>query len=80
MQEHPIVFTQCTTYNGVTGNSSSLLFEISDFSARDYQGTSETDYVAKLQCSMAAAGCDRIRIEDEYLQDISVDPVVDATR
>lgn len=43
-----ILFTQCNTYNSVTGNCNSSPF-ISDFSAPNYPGTSKTKYAAKLQ-------------------------------
>ncbi|KAJ5439353.1 polygalacturonase, partial [Penicillium daleae] len=45
----PILFSQCTTYNGVTGNCSSSLFKISDFSATHYRGTSELHRQAPVQ-------------------------------
>ncbi|KAL4884225.1 exopolygalacturonase B [Aspergillus karnatakaensis] len=80
IRETPIFFTQCITYNGVTGNCSSSPFKISDFTATNYRGTSQSSYIGRLQCSRAAGGCDGIRIEDIELLNTAVEPPIQASR
>ncbi|KAL3454966.1 hypothetical protein BJX64DRAFT_295513 [Aspergillus heterothallicus] len=50
----PFRFTQCITYNGVSGNCSSSTFEISDFTATKYRGTSKSSYATSATSSVVA--------------------------
>ncbi|KAH7131040.1 polygalacturonase [Dactylonectria macrodidyma] len=75
----PIYVMQCITYNGVTGNCSTSLLDISDISFTNFRGTLEGKRVAYLQCSRSHGGCDNVRIENMDLTNVSVDPPVAAT-
>jgi galacturan 1,4-alpha-galacturonidase len=56
-------FSQCTSFSRQKGDCDTSKFKISDFTFSNVKGTSNTDYVANLQCS-AAAPCEKIRIEN----------------
>lgn len=56
-------FSQCTYFSRQKGDCDTSKFQIRDFSFSDSRGTSNTDYVANLQCS-AAAPCENISIKN----------------
>lgn len=54
--------TQCTSYNGQTGDCDTSTFQISNITWSNITGTVANDLLASLQCS-AAAPCPDITIE-----------------
>jgi galacturan 1,4-alpha-galacturonidase len=60
--------TQCTNYEGATGDCDTSKFNIHDVVVRNWTGTTNQDVVANLQCS-AASPCPRITIEGINLLD-----------
>ena len=56
------LITQCTSYNGQTGDCDTSTFQISNVTWANITGTVSNDVLANLQCS-AAAPCTDIVIE-----------------
>ncbi|PQE07637.1 Alpha-L-rhamnosidase rgxB protein [Rutstroemia sp. NJR-2017a BBW] len=55
--------TQCTSYNGASGGCDTSLFNLRDYTFRNWSGTATSDVIAELQCS-GAAPCTGVVIED----------------
>ncbi|KAK6538620.1 hypothetical protein TWF694_010198 [Orbilia ellipsospora] len=64
LQNYPIQFGQCTTFSGTTGNCDSSLFKIENVNANNWVGDTVASYVAYMQCSKAAGGCDDINFNN----------------
>ncbi|KAI8158979.1 Alpha-L-rhamnosidase rgxB [Colletotrichum sp. SAR 10_70] len=66
-QQVPFVIGQCTSYSGEKGDCESSMFKISEMTVRGWVGDGASSYVADMDCSEAAGGCDNITIEDVAL-------------
>jgi hypothetical protein len=78
-EQSPFVINQC--YNiGSSVNCSTSLFEISDIRYSNVQGTVNTSYVGKFQCSRSAGGCDGVKMDAVDLINISTNPPEPAKR
>ncbi|GIZ41997.1 hypothetical protein CKM354_000527800 [Cercospora kikuchii] len=79
--------TQCTSYNGASGNCETSPFNIRDLTLKNWSGTTTSDVIGEMQCS-AAAPCTGFTIEgmegiidtvnntlpSQYLCDSVIDP------
>ncbi|EQB59401.1 hypothetical protein CGLO_00213 [Colletotrichum gloeosporioides Cg-14] len=63
-QQVPFVIGQCTSYSGEKGDCESSTFKISNMTIRGWVGDGASSYVADMDCSKAAGGCDNITIEN----------------
>ncbi|KAJ3959053.1 hypothetical protein N0V92_004342 [Colletotrichum tropicale] len=66
-QQVPFIIGQCTSYSGEKGDCESGTFKISNLTINGWVGDGASSYVADMDCSKAAGGCDNITIEDVSL-------------
>ncbi|KAL3303923.1 glycoside hydrolase family 28 protein [Colletotrichum asianum] len=64
IQQVPFVIGQCTSYSGEKGDCESSTFKISNMTIHGWVGDGASSYVADMDCSKAAGGCDNITIEN----------------
>jgi galacturan 1,4-alpha-galacturonidase len=69
-RSEPFSISQCTSYSGATNVScDTSKFKISDITLSDVTGSTDSKYVAVMQCSAAAGGCDDINLVDIAVRD-----------